>query len=133
MFASEFKTDSESIIFDSGTSLLYYPKIYKDYLIDMLTFGKGVHVDRYGYHYVDCNSIDSLPSLYLMIEGYWIEVSPKTYVYSSSLDVQGDYCVIGLVENTDNTWLAGDAFMANFYWIFDDDNSEITLAPKRGG
>src|ERR1017187_3593772 len=38
-----------------------------------------------------------------------------------------------ILKNSDDTWLVGDVFLRNYYAIFDDGNSELTLAPIVGG
>jgi len=40
--------------------------------------------------------------------------------------------LLGFAVNTDETFIVGDSFLINYYSIFDDDFSMLTLAPKMG-
>jgi hypothetical protein len=39
---------------------------------------------------------------------------------------------LGFATNTNENFIVGDSFLINYYSIFDDDNSMLTLAPKIG-
>jgi len=75
---------------------------------------------------MDCPSdYSTFPTVSLLIGGYWFDIPPYTYL------VEDDgYCIVGFLENSDDTWLVGDVFLRNYYSVFDDDTGELTFAPR---
>ena len=119
----------QQIMFDSGTSLLYYPPSYKNALLFPITgFHESVYED--GYWYVDCNA-KNLPSLFLYVQGYWLEIPSEAYIFYIFKDRSEKLCLIGMVENDDEYWLAGDVFLISYYQVYDDDNSQMILSPRK--
>jgi len=123
-----FSTASTQIIFDSGTSILYVPKSLGTSIQAALLKGIPYVAFRGTFHFL-CSSYDKLPSLFIMIQGYWVEVTPSTYVYG----VGSSYCQILIGNLGSEMWLVGDVFLRNYYTIWDDANAELTLAPILGG
>jgi len=77
---------------------------------------------------VHCAAVSKLPSLFIYFQTYWLEIPPEAYVFNF-----GKACSVNILSNTDDTWLAGDVLLRNYYTIFDDDNSEMTFSPIVGG
>jgi len=63
------------------------------------------------------------------MDGYWFDVTPDTYLLATA---DSSICMIAFVENTDNDWIVGSAFLKGFYAIFDDSLGELTFAPRLG-
>jgi len=69
--------------------------------------------------------------VYFLIQGFWFSVPPSAYIIPMST-LTGDTCLLGFASNTAETFVLGDSFLVNYYAIFDDDESMLTLAPKLG-
>lgn len=48
-------------------------------------------------------------------------------------DSYGTYCILGFNGNSDDAWQLGGPFFRTFYTVFDDANSQVTIAPKKDG
>lgn len=60
-------------------------------------------------------------SFFLYTNGYFVEVTPETYIIS--IGSTNDECVIGIISSSDYSLLLGDVFLKNFYSIWDNDNA----------
>jgi hypothetical protein len=65
----------------------------------------------------------------MYMQGYYVEVSPYTYVYQAEGAKYQGKCLIGIIVNSADYWLVGDTFLRNYYSIYDDSNSKIGLVP----
>jgi hypothetical protein len=61
-----------------------------------------------------------------------MEIPPSSYLIPLDYLPIGQ-CLLGFAPNTQETFVLGNSFMVNYYSIFDDDESLITLAPILGG
>jgi len=48
-------------------------------------------------------------------------------------DSYGPYCILGFLTNTADYWLVGDVFLRNYYTVWDDDNNQLTISPRKSG
>ena len=62
-----------------------------------------------------------------MVDGYWLEMLPQDYIVN-----QGDFCLFGFIENSEDYWVLGDAFFRGYYVIHDEQRSRIGIAPQLG-
>ena len=77
---------------------------------------------------VSCANKDQFPSIYLAIEGYWLEIHPKDYVLV--IDTSGsNSCLLGFAGGEFPFWLLGDAFLRGYYTVHDMTNDRIGFAP----
>jgi len=77
----------------------------------------------------DSTTLASLPTVALLINGYWYEFPPEVY----SIPVETGICVFGMINSGAEYFLLGDIFFRSFYASFDDNNNQITFAPRKGG
>lgn len=90
------------------------------------------YINSGGYRIVKCSSASRLPSFYSYIGGYYLETPASTYLLDlgTKLSDGSKACMIGLVSSgSDGYWLAGDAFLKNFFSVWDDTNGKISFAP----
>lgn len=73
-------------------------------------------VEYAGFTWTWCSSYDIFPSIYLLAGDYWLEVNPEAYL----VDLSGSYCIIGIADRGEESWLLGDVFLRNFYTVWDD-------------
>lgn len=143
---SEFATEKPLLaIIDSGfsyisipysnhldlTSYIYiavYSTIKALLMKDQPTFSSS----DYAYYYTilgSCNRT-SYPSLYLYIDGSYYEIDPFTFVLDYDSSKKG-WCTIAIEESYYDYWTLGDAFLRNYYTIFDETNNKIGFAPHK--
>jgi len=93
-----------------------------------------VYDDMYFIYCPDDDDYSGFESLYLKMDDYWFEVPAENYIFDyDETDGEGnEICLIGLVEGS-SYWLAGDVFLRSYYQIYDDDNAQMTLAPRLNG
>ncbi|CAH1408069.1 unnamed protein product [Nezara viridula] len=109
-------------IADTGTSLVYLPagssaKIYEE-------VGAKI-VDGIGV--VDCDKINSLPSVNFVINNYYYELEGKDYILKMQ-DHSKDVCVVGFLDTTQEVMILGDVFLGKFYTTFDIGQNTVTFA-----
>jgi hypothetical protein len=73
-----------------------------------------------------------LSSVYILVQEFWFEIPPSSYITPYKDSASGN-CLLGFGVNQQDSWIMGDTFLINYYAIFDDENSFLTLAPKIGG
>jgi hypothetical protein len=70
------------------------------------------------------------PSLYLYIEGSYLEVRPETLVLTEMpLGRNKQQCVLTIMESPYDFWILGDTFLRNYFTIFDEDSDRIGFVP----
>lgn len=117
------------VIFDTGTSLLMSPKKLGSWPAKKLLKGRKKKQSS-GLWYTTCDNIDSLPSFYLHIQDSWLEIPASSYMIEYPDDPS--ICIVGIVPNSGDYWLAGDVFLRNYYAVFDDTKGTLTLAARLG-
>jgi hypothetical protein len=115
------------VIFDTGTSLVMVPsEIAPDF------FGRLLHGQRYvfaaGMYQISCENIDEFQSIYILIDGYWLEFHPDDYIVQiESAGITG--CLLGFTGSDAPYWLLGDVLLRGYYSVHDMTNDRIGFAP----
>ncbi|KAI5279009.1 gastricsin [Manis pentadactyla] len=112
-------------IVDTGTSLLTVPQQYMSALLQ----ATGAQEDQYGQFYVDCSSIQNLPTLTFIINGVQFPLPPSFYILNNN-----GYCIVGVEptylpsQNGQPLWILGDVFLRAYYSIYDMGNNRVGFA-----
>ncbi|XP_069098497.1 gastricsin-like [Pleurodeles waltl] len=114
-------------IVDTGTTQLNIPEPYMSELLPHL----GIQANSNGVYTVNCNNIQSLPTLSFVINGITFPVPPSAYVTQSN-----GYCTANLLsinlnaQNGEPLWILGDVFIRLYYSVFDFGNSRVGFATR---
>eukprot|EP00775_Hariotina_reticulata_P012073 gene12073-12214_t len=73
---------------------------------------------------VDCNSVQQLPNISFILGGEAFPVSSRQYAYQDPSSMKCYSGITSLGSLYPGSWVLGDAFMHNYYTIFDLDPSE---------
>lgn len=126
-----YYTAKTDVIYDTGTTLMYGPDSIVSTVVALLVKGVTSTTDS-GYTIVKCSIASSMKSLFLYIDGRYLEVTPASYLLNVGTFSDGSTaCAIGIVASGDSKWLVGDVFLKNFFSVWDDTNSKISFAPHR--
>lgn len=110
---------------------MYGPSSVISTMLSRLTSGIYSEQDS-GYTLVYCSAASSMKSIFLYINGMYLEVTPASFLLNVGTASDGSQvCVIGIGANSDNTWLLGDVFLKNYLTVWDDANSKISFAPHK--
>uniref|UniRef100_A0A7N4UX75 Gastricsin n=1 Tax=Sarcophilus harrisii TaxID=9305 RepID=A0A7N4UX75_SARHA len=112
-------------IVDTGTSLLTVPQQYMSAFLQ----ATGAQQDQYGQYVVDCNNIQSLPTISFLINGVQFPLSPSAYILNNN-----GYCTVGTeptylpFQNGQPLWILGDVFLRSYYSVYDMNNNRVGFA-----
>ncbi|XP_059877260.1 gastricsin [Delphinus delphis] len=113
-------------VVDTGTSLLTVPQQF----VSSLLQATGAEENEYGQFPVDCNSIQSLPTLTFIINGVQFPLSPASYI----LNYDDSFCMLGVEptyvpsQNGQPLWILGDVFLRSYYSVYDLGNNRVGFA-----
>ncbi|XP_060786817.1 pepsin A-like [Neoarius graeffei] len=106
-------------VVDTGTSMIVGPT--SD--INNINAWMGATVNQYGDYNVNCNNIQSMPSVTFTLNGYSFTIPPSSYVSQNSYG-----CMTGFSGSNDFLWILGDVFIRNYYTIFNRQTNSVGLA-----
>jgi len=101
---------------DTGTSLIAGPSAMAASLLQAVNKGNNL---------ISCQNINTLPNLTFNLSGVVLTVPPSIY----TIAIGGGTCQIGIQSSPIGTlWILGDAFMRNFYTVFDRAQNRVGFA-----
>ena len=70
------------------------------------------------------------PSIYLLMNSYWVEISPHDYLVDMSEGPNDHYgCILAFGKSPISMFVLGDSFMRGFYVIHSDENDLLGIVP----
>ena len=80
-------------VFDSGTSTVYVPfSLWSNFIAQFKSF-VGIKFSTMGRFYTyDCKP-EIMPTLYLLVDGYWLEMKPEDYLLDASDSGDKSVCI----------------------------------------
>ena len=75
-----------------------------------------------------CNQ-NLFPNVYLLLEEYWVEMTPHDYIIKATKDPTQDVCYIGFIKSPIESFILGDSFMRGYYVIHSDENNLVGIVP----
>jgi len=124
-------TEGCEAILDTGTSLLVGPKIEAKTINELI--GGTEVLPGSGQYSVDCDTIDSLPSLTFTINGEDFTIDGSDYVlqvtqFGVTQCISG---IMGMDLPRGLSWILGDVFLGKFYSVHDMGNHRVGLASAK--
>ncbi|XP_073398569.1 gastricsin-like [Dendrobates tinctorius] len=123
--ATGWCSDGCQAIVDTGTSPLTIPQEYMGTLLQDL----GAQQGQNGQFLVDCNNVQSMPSISFTINGYEFSIPPSGYISEYN-----GYCTVDFEEtylpsqNGQPLWILGDVFLRQYYSVYDMSNNRVGFA-----
>uniref|UniRef100_A0A7I4YJX8 Peptidase A1 domain-containing protein n=1 Tax=Haemonchus contortus TaxID=6289 RepID=A0A7I4YJX8_HAECO len=112
-------TGNFSASIDSGTSFIVGPSENIQKILDFI----GVME----LEVIDCSAVPSYPTVFFKLGGYEFKLEGQHYI----LEQSHGKCYLAFQKNPskdDGSWTFGDAFMSNFYTVFDYANKSVGFA-----
>ncbi|KAK3640647.1 aspartic proteinase precursor [Elasticomyces elasticus] len=119
--------EATGAILDTGTSLIALPSTLAELLNKEIGAKKGYN----GQYTVECTARDSLPDLTFTLTGHNFTIGPYDYI----LEVQGS-CISSFMgfdipEPAGPLAILGDAFLRQWYSVYDLGNNAVGLAKSK--
>ncbi|QPG74813.1 hypothetical protein FOA43_002149 [Brettanomyces nanus] len=113
-------------LLDTGTTLTYMPT---DILDELFSWLSVEYSSSLGY-YMKCDDADGL-SITFNFQGVDIRVPLSDFLVTltTTSGSTSSYCMVGLKENSDESFTLGDSFLRNVYFAVDMENYVIAMAP----
>uniref|UniRef100_A0A8C8ZEZ2 Pepsin B n=1 Tax=Prolemur simus TaxID=1328070 RepID=A0A8C8ZEZ2_PROSS len=112
-------------VVDTGTFLLAVPLQYMDSFLQ----ATGAQQAENGDFVVNCNYVQSLPTVTFIISGARFPLPPSAYVFSNN-----GYCKLGIEptylpsRSGQPLWILGDVFLKEYYSVYDMANNRVGFA-----
>ena len=123
---NQFKVPKKLAMTDTGTSCVSAPKKIFSTLFDNIFKDVTPDVDQWGYVNVDPKDVEKLPTIELLMGGYWLEMLPEDYMIWDSGTKTFWMCID---ESSDEMWVLGDAFLRGYYSTHDHAEKRFGFAP----
>lgn len=125
--ATKYTTAQKLGIVDSGWTTLSGPKTQIEFILSYITQGMTyTKSSTSGSYFFSCSKyLASLPSIFVRLGGYWIEIQGKDYGIVNS----GDTCTF-LIGINEDFWALGMTAMRGYYVTFDIANDRVGFAPQ---
>ncbi|XP_056413747.1 gastricsin-like [Hyla sarda] len=110
---------------DTGTSLLTIPQQFLGTFLQYV----GAQQSQNGEYLVNCNSVQSLPTISFTINGVQFPIPPSAYILQNN-----GYCTVGVEvtylpsQNGQPFWILGDVFLRQYYSVYDMGNNRVGFA-----
>jgi len=119
---------------DTGTSLFAIPTEEAEIINKRI----GAVKQNSGQYMVDCNKLDSLPTLELEFNGHSFPLTPQQYVLEVGGGLFGgeSQCISGFMgidipAPAGPLWIVGDVFLRIYYTIYDLGNNRVGFAKAK--
>lgn len=114
---------------DTGSSCtLVNKEAYEFILSYLLGDGEEVEYDEYWGYIISDEKAKTMPSIFFLYGGYWMEMMAKDYLVDFDDGTHG-FCIM---ETTMNYWILGNAFMRGFYNVHNHETMQYGFAPIKG-
>ncbi|XP_073522853.1 gastricsin-like [Phyllobates terribilis] len=110
---------------DTGTSLLTIPQQFLGTFLQTV----GAEESQNGGYLVNCNNVQSLPTISFTINGVQFPIPPSAYILQNN-----GYCTVGVEvtylpsQNGQPFWILGDVFLRQYYSVYDMGNNRVGFA-----
>jgi len=130
--SEKISTNFEAIA-DTGTSLIVGPQADVDRLHEAIGVTKN---PVNGAPMVDCNKLESLPTIMFTIAGKPFPLTPQEYIVKMKpiATMNMTLCISGfsgLDMKKGPKWILGDVFISQYYTVFDQGKDRIGFATAR--
>ncbi|XP_030384273.1 LOW QUALITY PROTEIN: lysosomal aspartic protease-like [Scaptodrosophila lebanonensis] len=115
---------STQAIADTGTSLI----VVTADAYETLNAAIGAVEEDDGNYYVDCSSVDSLPTITINIAGRDFPLLPSAYIVDVQNDDGSTLCMSSFTYMGTDFWILGDVFIGQYYTVFDYGNNQVGFA-----
>ena len=91
---------------DTGSSLTLIPKTIAPDFFGRLLVGQQYVTTKNGRYQLSCKNKMEFPSIFFMVDGYWIEIHPEDYVIELTSS-KGTLCILGIQAHDKKSILLG--------------------------
>jgi len=86
----------------------------------------GYYTDKDYGTVVECEHRTFMPSLKVLLGGFWLEIRPEDYLLEIADTKE---CYIAFKKSADETWVLGSTFMRGYYTTFNMETQKFGFVP----